>query len=133
MNSQIDITEDQITEQVNLERSQIKQGLKRLRDQTYKLESQQYSSATVYGIASIDALLPRVVTRIEETNKKIHSGKYGAAFKDIHKYLASIEALAAAAIACKVTFDNVFGYKDNCNTATNVAVPLAKLSRMSAR
>ena len=114
MNSQIDITEDQITEQVNLERSQIKQGLKRLRDQTYKLESQQYSSATVYGIASIDALLPRVVTRIEETNKKIHSGKYGAAFKDIHKYLASIEALAAAAIACKVTFDNVFGYKDNC-------------------
>ena len=120
MNSQIDITEDQITEQVNLERSQIKQGLKRLRDQTYKLEAQQYSSATVYGIASIDALLPRVVQRIEDTNKKIHQGKYGAAFKDIHEYLASIEALAAAAIACKVTFDNVFGYKDNCNTATNI-------------
>ena len=93
------ITEDQITEQVNLERSQIKQGLKRLRDQTYKLEAQQYSSATVYGIASIDALLPRVVQRIEDTNKKIHQGKYGAAFKDIHQYLASIEALAAAAIA----------------------------------
>ena len=126
MNSQTDITEDQITEQVNLERSQIKQGLKRLRDQTYKLEAQQYSSATVYGIASIDALLPRVVARIEETNKKIHQGKYGAAFKDIHQYLASIEALAAAAIACKVTFDNVFGYKDNCNTATNVCSMIGK-------
>ena len=126
MNSQIDITEDQITEQVNLERSQIKQGLKRLRDQTYKLEAQQYSSATVYGIASIDALLPRVVQRIEDTNKKIHQGKYGAAFKDIHQYLASIEALAAAAIACKVTFDNVFGYKDNCNTATNVCSMIGK-------
>ena len=126
MNSQTNITEDQITEQVNLERSQIKQGLKRLRDQTYKLEAQQYSSATVYGIASIDALLPRVVQRIEDTNKKIHQGKYGAAFKDIHQYLASIEALAAAAIACKVTFDNVFGYKDNCNTATNVCSMIGK-------
>ena len=87
---------------------------------TVERASGKVSSATVYGIASIDALLPRVVQRIEETNKKIHQGKYGAAFKDIHQYLASIEALAAAAIACKVTFDNVFGYKDNCNTATNV-------------
>ena len=126
MNSQIHITEDQVTEQVNLERSQIKQGLKRLQDQTYKLEQQQYSSATVYGISSIDALLPRVVARIENTNKKIHQGKYGAAFKDIHQYLASIEALAAAAIACKVTFDNVFGYKDGCNTATNICTMIGK-------
>ena len=111
---------DIIEEQMQLERTQIAQGLKRLRDQTYKLEQQNYSSASVYGISSIDTLLPHVVKRIEDTNTKIHQGKYGAAFKDIHEYLSTIETLAAAAIACKITFDNVFGYKDKCNTATNI-------------
>ena len=126
MNSQTDITQDQISEQLELERSQISQGLKRLRDQTFKLEQQNYSSASIYGVSSIDTLLPHVVKRIEDTNTKIHQGKYGAAFKDIHQYLSNIEALAAAAIACKVTFDNVFGYKDKCNTATNICSAIGK-------
>ena len=126
MNSQTDITQDQIAEQLELERSQISQGLKRLRDQTFKLEQQNYSSASIYGVSSIDTLLPHVVKRIEDTNTKIHQGKYGAAFKDIHQYLSNIEALAAAAIACKVTFDNVFGYKDKCNTATNICSAIGR-------
>ena len=126
MNSQTDITQDQITEQLALERTQIAQGLKRLRDQTFKLEQQNYSSASIYGVSSIDTLLPHVVKRIEDTNTKIHQGKYGAAFKDIHEYLSTIEALAAAAIACKVTFDNVFGYKERCNTATNICSAIGK-------
>ena len=126
MNLQTDITQDQIAEQLELERSQISQGLKRLRDQTFKLEQQNYSSASIYGVSSIDTLLPHVVKRIEDTNTKIHQGKYGAAFKDIHQYLSNIEALAAAAIACKVTFDNVFGYKDKCNTATNICSAIGK-------
>ena len=46
----------QIDEQVELERDQIRQGLKRLRDNTIKLENQSYSSATIYGISSIDTL-----------------------------------------------------------------------------
>ena len=36
-------TPQQIDEQVELERSAIKQGLKRLQDQTLKLEGQNYS------------------------------------------------------------------------------------------
>ena len=126
MSYQTDITQDQITEQLELERSQISQGLKRLRDQTFKLEQQNYSSASIYGVSSIDTLLPHVVKRIEDTNTKIHQGKYGAAFKDIHQYLSTIEALAAAAIACKITFDNVFGYKDGCNKATNICSAIGK-------
>ena len=77
----------QINEQVELERDQIRQGLKRLQDQTIKLENQNYASASIYGISSIDTLLPLVVLRIESTNKKIHEGKYGVAFKEIHTYL----------------------------------------------
>ena len=113
-------TPSQINEQIELERNQIRQGLKRLQDNTVKLENQNYASATIYGISSIDTLLPLVVQRIEKTNRKIHQGKYGVAFKDIHQYINDVEPLAAAAIACKVTFDKVFGFKDGSNLATKV-------------
>ena len=58
-------TPQQIAEQVALERDQIRLGLKRLRKNTKDLEQKSYASATVYGITSIDALLPLVVGRIE--------------------------------------------------------------------
>ena len=104
-------TPSQIAEQVQLERDQIAQGLKRLRDNTSKLEEKSYASATVYGISSIDALLPLVVERIMSTTNRIKEGKTGRSFKEIQKYLADLEPLAAAAIACKLTFDKVFSYK----------------------
>jgi len=75
------------------------------------MEEQSYASATVYGAASIDALLPKLVERIEETNHRIHQRQNGVAFKEIAKYLASVEPLAAAAIALKITFDKVFSVK----------------------
>ena len=40
-------TPAQIDEQVKLERDQIAQGLKRLRDNTSKLEQQNYASASI--------------------------------------------------------------------------------------
>ena len=55
------LSPSQIHEQVGLERDQIRQGLKRLKDQTIKLENQEYASATIYGISYIDTLLPEVV------------------------------------------------------------------------
>ena len=113
-------TTSQIDEQVELERNQISQGLKRLRDSTIKLEDKSYASATIYGITSIDTLLPLLVQRIEKTNKRIHEGKYGVAFKDIHRYLNTLEPIAAAAIACKLTFDKVFSFKEGSNQATNI-------------
>ena len=73
-----------IEEQINLERDQISQGLKCLTDNTIKLENKSYASATVYGIASIDSLLPLVVQRIKDTNLRIHKGHTGVAFKEIH-------------------------------------------------
>ncbi len=75
-------TPSQIEEQVKLERDQIAQGLKRLRDNTQQLEDKSYASATVYGIASIDTLLPLVVDRIKDTTNRIKEGKTGRSFKD---------------------------------------------------
>ena len=110
----------QIDEQIKLEREAISQGLKRLQDQTIKLEDQSYASASVYGISSIDTLLPLLIKRIDKTNRKIHEGHYGHSFKDIHRYLTPIDSQSAAVIACKLTFDKVFSYKENSNVAINV-------------
>ncbi len=47
-------TPSQIDEQVELERDQIRQGLKRLKDNTIKLENKSYASATIYCISTVD-------------------------------------------------------------------------------
>ena len=113
-------TPAQIDEQIALEREQIRQGLKELRDNTYKLEEKSYASASVYGVVSIDQLLPLVVARIQETNDRIRERKTGRAFKEIIRFLADIEPEAAAAIALKVTFDKVFSAKPGQSTVTSV-------------
>ena len=113
-------TPAQIEEQVQLERDQIAQGLKRLRKNTCQLEEKSYASATVYGIASIDTLLPEVVVQIKDTTNRLKKGQAGKAFKEIQQYLADLEPLAAAAIACKITFDKVFSYKEGSNQIVNV-------------
>ena len=113
-------TPQQIAEQVALERDQIRLGLKRLRKNTKDLEQKEYASASVYGIASIDTLLPLVVGRIEETTNRIKEGKTGRSFKEIQQYLSDLEPLAAAAIALKLTFDKVFSYKDGSNQLVKV-------------
>ena len=119
-------TPSQIDEQVKLEREAISQGLKRLQDQTIKLEDQSYASATVYGIASIDTLIPLVIKRIDKTKLKIHKGTFGQTFKEIHLYLSTIDSQSAAIIACKLTFDKVFSYKKGSNIAVNVCSAIGK-------
>ena len=126
MNSMTMPTPQQIDEQVKLERQAISQGLKRLQDQTIKLENQNYASATIYGISSIDTLLPDVAEQIDKTTSRIYERGNGVAFKDIHQYLKDIDSQSAAAIACKITFDKVFGYKDGTNQAVKVCESIGK-------
>jgi molybdenum cofactor biosynthesis enzyme len=108
-------TEAQIEEQLEWERYAKAQGLSRLHQQTAKLECQDYASASVYGIASIDCIMPRVIAEIERTTSRIHERKNGVYFKEIQQYLADVEAMACAAIALKVIFDKVFSVKDDAN------------------
>ena len=114
-------TPAQIDEQIKLEREQIRLGLQRLRENTRKLEEQSYASATVYGAASIESLLPKLVQQINDTVEyAIKRGKTGVAFKEIHQYLTDLDALAAGAIALKLTFDKVFSTKKGSDQATEV-------------
>ena len=119
-NRVISATPEQIEEQIQLERDAIAQGLEKLRKNTRDLEAKEYASASVYGAASIDTLLPLVVERIEATTSRLKKGNAGIAFKEIQQYLADVEPLAAAAIAVKLTFDKVFSYKEKSNRAVNV-------------
>ena len=109
-------TEAQIEEQLEWERHAKTQGLSRLHQQTAKLEAQDYASASIYGIASIDTILPRVIAEIERTTERIRRGQAGAHFKEIQQHLTDIEAAACAAITLKVIFDKVFSLKDDANT-----------------
>ena len=81
------LTTAQIDEQMTLEREAISLGKKRLQDQTIKLENQNYASATIYGISSIETLLPHLIEHINDTNIRIHKGSNGQYFKEVHKYL----------------------------------------------
>ena len=114
-------TPAQIHEQIELEREQIRQGLKELRRNTRKLEEKEYASAAVYGVASVQTLIPLVVQQIKDTVMRIKKGKTGAHFADIWQYLADIEAEAAAAIASKVIMDKVFSPKKASSQLQNVA------------
>ncbi len=114
-------TPAEISAQVDLEREQIRQGLNKIRDNTAKLQDKEYASATTYGVASIEQLLPLVVARIQSTAfDRIKKGKTGRCFAEIQQYLADIEPEAAAAIACKVTFDKVFATKKASTLVPNV-------------
>ena len=108
-------TPAQIDEQVQLEREAIAQGLKRLRDNTSKLEEKSYASATVYGVASIDALMGPLVKRIEDTTNDRLKRRTGHQFQLIKDYVSQLEPLASAAISCKLTFDKVFTHKEGSN------------------
>ena len=89
-------TPSEIAEQVQFERDAIASGLKKLRDQTSKLEQQAYASATVYGNVSIDTMLPLVTARIEETVKvHVKEGKNGQSFKEIHCHLKDVETTSS--------------------------------------
>ena len=66
-----------VKRQEAFERKQIAGGLTKLREQTRTLENKDYASATCYGTASIDNLLPYFIDTVNE--KKEERSKYKAA------------------------------------------------------
>lgn len=118
-------TPAQIEEETNLERKAISQGSRNLWDNTAKLEERSYASATIYGVACIQALLPKLVEYIDETAfARIEKGDNGPLFAEISNHLSDLETHAMAAIAIKVTFDRVFSHRPNANTVTEVVTAI---------
>ena len=59
-------TIDLIDQQITLERQAISQGLTKLKTNMRKLEERSYASATIYGVVSVDTMLPLVIKEIEK-------------------------------------------------------------------
>ena len=114
------ITQAEIDKQIQLEREAIAHGLHRLRKNTRDLENKSYASASVYGVASIDSLLPILVEYIEKTTHDRLTRGTGHQFQLIKTYISKLEVLASATIALKLTFDKVFSYKDKANQLVNI-------------
>ena len=87
--------------------------MKNLKENTEKLEGKEYASASVYGCASIDSILPDVIKRIKDTaHNRLHRGT-GYQFQIIKQYLSEIEPEVAAVLDLQMTFDKVFSPNDD--------------------
>ena len=114
------ITQAEIEAQIAFEREAISYGLQKLHKNTRELENSSYASASVYGAASINSLLPVLVQYIEDTAHDRLKRGTGHQFQVIKTYVSKLEVLASATIALKITFDKVFSYKDKANQVVNV-------------
>ena len=119
-------TQAEIDAQIKLEREAISHGIQKLHKNTRDLEDKSYASASVYGNASIGALLPQLVQYIEDSSHDRLKRGTGHQFQLIKTYVLKIEALAIASIALKVTFDKVFSYKDKSNQLVNVCEAIGR-------
>ena len=109
--------------QERFERRQISGGLEKIRSNTKKLLEQDYASATVFGSASIDTLLPLIIEQIKtkKTKRKEKLEQGCGQLLELIPYLDDIDGESQAAITCKITFDKVFSYKKDNSKIIKIA------------
>jgi hypothetical protein len=111
-----ELTDKQYEQELN----QISVGLKNLQRITDKAELKSYASSTVYGVHSIQQLLPVVEAKLQEMYLRFRKGNAGVAYKEIKEYIFDIEPLVAAGITLKVLFDKVFSADEEDALLTNI-------------
>ena len=105
--------------QERFERKQIKGGLERFRSDTKKLIDKDYASATVFGSASIETLLPYLVKYIDKKKEERLKLLVGRQLLLI-PYLISLDSESQAAITAKITFDKIFSTRKDNSKVANV-------------
>ena len=118
------LTKSNIADQVRLERDQIRLGKEKLYGNTQKLEEKNYASASIYGATTLQALIPKLSKRIQDTTNRLHEGCVGVKFKDLKPFLSVLSSDSCAAITCKIAIDKIFGHRDKCNLVTNIAAAI---------
>ena len=109
--------------QASFERKQIKGGLEKIRSDTKKLLDKDYGSATVFGSASIETLLPYLIKYIDEKKRKrLEVAKGGAGHvMELLPFIMAIDTESQAAITAKLTFDKVFSSRKENSKILKVA------------
>ena len=118
------LTEKQIDDQQEFERKCISGGLEKLRTNTTKLEDKTYASATVYGSAFVNSILPDLIAYIDE--KKLRALKQGGSAFGVyfHKHLLPVDSDLQALLTCKVTFDHVFSSVEKRRYLTTMVIAI---------
>ncbi len=117
------LTEKQIEDQQEFERKCISGGLHKLQSNTTKLEEKTYASATVYGSACVNSILPDLIAYIDSKKDKflIKAGKDHAVF---HKHILPSDSPIQALLCCKVVFDHVFSPNVSKHYITPIAMAI---------
>ena len=108
-----------LEKQAQFERKQIRGGLERIRSNTKKLLDKDYASATTFGSASIETLLPYLVKAID---KKKDDRKAKSIGRHLHllPYLFALDTESQAAITAKIVFDKTFSSRKENSKVANV-------------
>ena len=111
-----------LEKQERFERRQIKGGLERIQHNTKKLLEKDYASATVFGSASIETLLPYLIEFIDEKKKARKKVSVGGAghLMQLLPYIFDIDTESQAAITAKLTFDKIFSPRKENSKVVNV-------------
>ena len=115
-------TTAELEKQERFERRQIKGGLERIQSNTKKLLDKDYASATTFGSASIETLLPYLIEFIDEkkkARKKVAVDGAGHLIQLV-PYIFDIDTESQAAITAKLTFDKIFSPRKENSKVTNV-------------
>jgi NADH:ubiquinone oxidoreductase subunit E len=118
----------EIEQQVQLERDQIKQGLKRLHKNTKDLEVNHLPlpvSMVLHQLTS-SYLLSSSASRRHQMLDSVVKDKKLLVNSQVKHYVADLEPLASAAIALKITFDKVFSVKDGSDQMVEVCDSIGK-------
>ena len=117
------LTEKQIEDQQEYERKQISGGLHKLRSNTQKLEEKTYASATVYGSACVNSIMPDLIAFIDSKKDKFLT-QAGKNFVVFHKHILPSESSIQALLSCKVVFDHVFSPQQKKHYITTIAMAI---------
>mgnify|MGYP005741704329 CR=1 FL=1 len=117
------LTEKQIEDQQEFERRQISGGLQKLRSNTTKLEEKTYASATVYGSACVNSIMPDLIAFIDSKKDKFLT-QAGRNFHVFHKHILPSSSEIQALLTCKVVFDHVFSPQQKKHLITTIAMAI---------
>ena len=117
------LTEQQIEDQQNYERTQIQGGLNKLKFNTQKLEEKTYASATVYGSACVSSILPDLIAFINSKKEKFLT-QAGRDYAIFHKHILPSSSEIQALLVTKVAFDHVFSPQQTKQTVTTIAIAI---------
>ena len=117
------LTEKQIEDQQEFERKQISGGLHKLRSNTTKLEEKTYASATVYGSACVNSIMPDLIAFIDSKKEKFIT-QAGRNYVVFHKHILPSDSPIQALLSCKVVFDHVFSPQQKKHSVTTIALAI---------